>query len=80
MGDDPPTVYMAQTMREDPDEPVYAERIGETAEAAKREVLDATKIEIPSTVRKIEQRELWEDDHLALNGWIFNVRTFELHG
>jgi len=44
---DPDTVYDAKVMPEDSSEPVYASRLGETPQAAKDAVLDASERKVP---------------------------------
>ena len=69
------TVYIAKAMREDPEEPVYTTKIGETREAAKQAVLDVMVKEIPVTVYNLS----WDEDNKTKDGWIFFVKEKKLH-
>lgn len=69
------TIYIAKAMREDPDEPVYTSKAGETREAAKEAVLDVMAGVIPAAVHRLD----WDEDHKTQDGWIFCVKEKELH-
>lgn len=72
-------VFMAQVMREDPNTPVYAERIGTAPEVAKEAVLDAMTNEHSWIVQRVRGNDHWTEDHLAYEGWIFNIKEYDLH-
>ena len=69
------TVYIAMAMREDPDEPVYTTKIGETREAAKQAVLDVMVKEIPVTVYNLN----WDEDNKTKDEWIFFIKEKRLY-
>jgi hypothetical protein len=73
---DPDTVYDAKVMPEDSSEPVYASRLGETPQAAKDAVLDASERKVPpATHHNLE----WDDDNVQMDGWIFHLKEREVN-
>lgn len=54
MVDDEDTVYLGKIMPSDPDEPVYAERIGTTVEAVQDALMEALATEDPPAVTNFE--------------------------
>jgi hypothetical protein len=70
------TVYIAKAMKEDPDEPVYTTKIGETREAAKQALLIVMTEKIPVTVHNLD----WDKDNTRKDGWIFLVKEKKLYG
>lgn len=73
--------YLARSMRVDKDEPIYAFRIGETVQAAKDAIEEATEDVAPIAVANIN----WDDDDDVENtqteskGWYFQVDKYDLH-
>jgi len=69
------TVYIAKAMREDPDEPVYTTKIGETREAAKQALLIVMTGKIPVTIHNLD----WDKDTARKDGWKFFVKQKTLY-
>lgn len=73
--------YLARSMPEDEDEPIYTFRIGETLQAAKDAIEEATEDVAPRAVHNIE----WDDDSAEENarakvgGWWFQVNEYDRH-
>lgn len=74
--------YLARSMPEDEDEPIYAFRIGDTLQGAKDAIEDVTENVAPVAVENIE----WKDDSDGENAraksgsWYFQVNRYYIHG
>ena len=74
------TVYVAQIMPKNPDDPakVYTEKLGTSKSAAKQkaiEVVDELDLVSNVTIHNL----VWDEDHIEMDGVIFNIRERTLY-
>lgn len=74
------TVYVAQIMPENPDNPtrIYTEQLGTSKSAAKQKALEVVD-EFDSVPKATLHNLVWDEDHIKMDGVIFNIRERTLY-